>query len=334
MLIRLLLIASCLLSATLLPVRSNAQETKSNSISDQAGGTEHLDKLRAARDGFEKANRATAERSTFGKQLHAQTLDIYALQIEKAEGLIAEGKPFGASEYASAMTAIQEEIRRSAERMIKGMADNRDELARINREAAEKISEAQQKYGAAMDASRDEFQTKAAIANLKFKFTVNRGDLGVVIWNLPPDRSLHGRSSMLVNLRLYLGDQVVFDRKGIPLNRRSPRNPIPVSRVMFDRVEIEIPKWNGVGVGLAEVEVFIGKENVALGRPCKVSSIETLPIHLDDENALTDRITIPKKEGEGYWIAEAETAATVTIDLLGPQHSSVAKLDEPVNAGR
>ncbi|WP_146521454.1 hypothetical protein [Stieleria varia] len=319
---------------TLLPVQSSAQESRLDSIIDQAGGNEHLAKLRAARDGFEKANRATAESSAFGKQLHAQILDIYALQIEKANGLIAEGKPFGASEYDSAMKAVQEEIRRSAERMKKGMADNRDERAKIDRETAEKISQARQKYGAAMDASRDEFQKKMAIADLKYKFSVNRGDLGVVIWNLPPDRSLHNRSSMLVNLRLYLGDQVVFDRKGVSLNRRFPRNPIPVSRVMFDRVEIEIPKWNGEGVGLAEVEVIIGNENVALGRPCKVSSIETLPIHLDDENALTDRITIPKKEGEGYWIAEAKTAATITIDLLGPKHSSVAQLDEPVNAGR
>ena len=278
---------------------------------------QYVRRLEQARDGVKKGSDKQES------PLLAKILLYYDYAIENAVETLSEGGAFGKEEYDEAMAAIRKESDMALKRRLANSTKYDQAISKAEREFGEKMRDLQKEREARNKVSQDRFQRSTAIANLRFKFTTNRGDLGFVIWNLPSKLNLHDRSTLLANVQLFSGDKVVWAKKGLRLSRDQPRNPMLLPKVMFDRMEIEIPKWMGEGSGLAEVEIYIGKENVALGRPCTVSSLETDPKHLDDQNALTDGVTVPTQVGEGYWIPEAQTIATVSIDLLGPKHDQV-----------
>ncbi|MFK8115131.1 MAG: hypothetical protein AB8B91_23215 [Rubripirellula sp.] len=298
-----------------------------------------IERLQEARRAQEVNIRAIERKTSPNIVTRSQiaSLKYYDYAIENAKELIAEGGTFGKDEYDAAIKLILAESRKSLARVnAELMASN--SAGGLKRDFDQMSQDIQQTRRASVDASKEKYRTTVDAAELKFKFSTSGGQIGLVIWNLPLDQSLHPRSTPLVNIRLFNGAQAVWKRVGLRLNRNLASNPVRLPNVMFDRVMIEMPRWIGSGNGLAEVQVFVGKENVALGRPCEVSSIETLPMHLDDQHALTDGITNPTQVGEGYWIPEERTKASATIYLLGKKVESSNKdiegIDQPATAKR
>lgn len=244
----------------------------------------------------------------------------YDEAIAKAEKIIASGGTFERKDLSAAMkvihaesTLVNQRFRQQAkERMRKADETFDREMAEIKKESDKSKSAADAKYQRAM-----------AQADLTFRLKMSGGKLGVMIWNLPATEALHERWTESVRVELLQKDRVVWTKRLLRLDRRKDNNPIRLPNVLFDKVKIEALSWTGRGSGFAEIEVYAGSENIALGRSCKVSSIETLPIHLDDRDALTDGIMQPTEVGVGYWIPEEETKATVTIDLLSEPNKDV-----------
>lgn len=248
----------------------------------------------------------------------------YDEAIANAEKIIASGGTYGRKEVAAAQKAISEESKKVGERFLeKATQRAKDARQKSNEMYERKVAEANKRFDATTSQSNATFQRKTAEANLTFRLKTNAGKLGMVIWNLPSKTVLHERSTVNVRIDLLKNDRVVWTNKLVRLNRRADNSPIRFPNVIFDKVKVETTRWTGNGSGLAEVEVYAGNENIALGRPCEVSSIETVPVHLDDRDALTDGIVSPTEIGDGYWIPEEETKATVTIDLLGDPNKEV-----------
>jgi hypothetical protein len=253
----------------------------------------------------------------FSAAMFGEDVKLMKEQIKEAKQLIADGKEFGKDEYAE---MVKERKRASDERMARDRKANEEESQRRMSEAAAErdaaIEQAESKFSAARGRAFDQYRSSVGPAELERKFQLSNGQSRLVIWNLPFDGAMNKRSTNTVNVRLMAGKKVAWQRKEVKLDRRQAATQIQLPKVMFDKIVVDIVKWSGDGGGLAEIQAFVGDENVALGRQCKVTSIETTPKHLDDEAAVTDGITIPTEDGVGYWIPEERTKATVTIDLL------------------
>lgn len=291
--------------------RTEDSPTKSN---------EYVLKLKEAKGKQQQAQQALAnvQGSIPGNAIKLDMLKYYDYQIANAEERLADGGEFGKKEFQAAMEAIRNDILKATERSIMDLnAGARNRRNEADRSFNTTVTAAQEDYKKTIEESRASASRAIANANLEFLFRTHRGGVNLVVWNLPVDRKLHPRLSTSARVQLLLKDKVVWKSKAWNLSTREARNVMPLPNVMFDSVTIELFKWSGSGCGLSEVEVFIGNENVALSRPCEVSSLETSPIHLDDQHALTDGIKEPTKLGEGYWIPEEKTKATVTIDLTG-----------------
>ncbi|MCO8124047.1 hypothetical protein NHH03_20045 [Stieleria sp. TO1_6] len=280
----------------------------------------YLKQLSDATAGIEKGVQQLRDKG-LGDQadkLASSQLAHYQQQLRQAKELVADGKVFGRAEYSAAINAITAQSKTDHQRAI--MA--------IQQQATVSRNESDRQYQATVAASlknhrdaiadaNEKYRQQIDLIDLKSKFNGSRGQMGIVIWNLPSDQKLHQRLTTSVTLQLLSGSKVVWTKKNLKLNRKQPNTPIRLPDVMFDTVSVEVMKWSGSGGGLAEIQVFLRDENVAKGRPCEVSSIETLPTHLDDQHSLTDGVTLPTTVGDGYWIPEEDSKATVTINLLG-----------------
>ncbi|MCS7469630.1 hypothetical protein NZK35_23520 [Stieleria sp. ICT_E10.1] len=248
----------------------------------------------------------------------------YDEAIASAEKIIAAGSIYAQKEVAADQKRIDEVSKRVRENYANAA---KTQIADARRKATETyeraVAEAMKKRAATLADSNATYRRSVAQSNLTLCLKRNAGKLGIVIWNLPAEAKLHDRSTVAVKIELLQQGRVVWTNKIARLNRRADNSLFRLPNVLFDKVRIETTRWTGSGSGLAEVEVYAGTENLALGRPCEVSSIETLPTHLDDRDALTDGMAQPTVEGEGYWIPEEKTKASVTIDLLGAPNQEI-----------
>jgi hypothetical protein len=278
----------------------------------------HLERLEATREATLKSIQSAEKKNEpeSATQILRDALKVYDYQIENAKEVIAGGGSFGQAELKAATDAVQLEMQNSLEQMKQQIVASH-ESTEADRRYAEELESIKAKHREKTEAIDKKFQNTVDVINLKRAFLESRGQMAIVVWNLPIDPPLHQRITPIVNVQLLSREQIVWKRNGIRMDRKQERNLVRLPNVLFDRVRIELPKWGRSGNGLSEVEVVLGKVNVALGRPCEVSSIETLPIHLDDQHALTDGVTQPTELGKGYWIPEERTKASVTIDLLG-----------------
>ena len=239
-------------------------------------------------------------------------------QMDIVETKIANGETFGSKEYQEVEELLKKQSADSVKRSRQDNAEQYEtQMKKTQLEYERKIAEANRKSQEARKKSQKKYQASIAAAELLYKFRTNQNKIGMVIWNLPVDRKLHKRFTRTVNIRLLKGDQVVWSQKNYKLSSKTASTAIKIPNVIFNKVVVDVVKWKGVGGGLAEIEVYVGKENVAANRPCEVTNSETLPTHLDDQHSFTDGTTQPTVEGEGYWIPEEKLKASVTIDLLG-----------------
>ncbi|MCA9139468.1 MAG: hypothetical protein KDB00_21995 [Planctomycetales bacterium] len=310
----LFFISSCLILAGVETTFS--QQTKEPSEESKR----YLQQLADATERVEKTVAQIRERGLTAQadMLAKGQLAGYRKSLKEARESVAKGNEFGREEFLAVINGLTESAKADSQRAIIEAQQNAEAAMRENnREFELKIADAKKKYDDAMSDSNEKFRLATETANLKAKFNANRGRIGMVIWNLPIDQNLHKRFTTTVTIELLNGPNVVWTRKNVKLNRKQPNNPIRLPDVVFDTVSVELMKWTGDGGGLAEIEVFLGEDNIAKNRPCEVSSIETLPIHLDDQNALTDGVARPTFAGNGYWIPEGDTKATVMVRLLG-----------------
>ncbi len=248
----------------------------------------------------------------------------YDEEIAKAQKTIAAGGRYEKVQYDAARKRIAEETKRLSDQVRSRITERgAAAIAKNTAEYNRKMAEIKNRYDSAIEKSDSEFQRKTAEINLTQQLRSGAGKTGIVIWNLPMKPPLHDRSTVSVNVQLLKNGRAVWTKKAVRLNRRGLNTPVRLPSLAFDKVTVEIVRWSGEGGGLSEIEVYVGDRNLALGRPCEVSNIETVPMHLDDRNAVTDGIVVPTEVGNGYWISEPDTKATVTIDLLGQPDDQV-----------
>ena len=239
-------------------------------------------------------------------------------QIEIAREMIASGEGYDREDYLKWIEATlqenAEDLRRSLntsqERLEESIRETNDRFRRVT-------ADAEMRYRKRTAAAEAKYLRAASAKKLKSQFTANPGKIGLIIWNLPQEDELHPRQTSTVGIRLIRGDTVVWQAKSYRLDAKQVATPVQLPNVLFDKVQVDLLSWRGEGGGLAEIEVMVGDDNVAARRPCEVTNLETLPMHLDDRHALTDGITQPTSMGHGYWIPEAGRKASVQIDLLG-----------------
>ena len=309
--------------------------TNSSSAQQTSGPSKETTRyLKAMTDSVKRSEDRIKELRKRGEDAQADRLaqtelPRYQRQLKIAEQTVADGKEFGRTEYLAAMKAIVDEATAEHQRAMSEITQKAKETRRESeRKFEQTMAEIKKKHEESKSKSEETFRLQVETSTLRRKFGSSRGQVGMVIWNLPHDQKLHKRFTTAVAIQLFNGDKVVW-KKNIKLNRKLPNNPIRLPNVMFDSVAVEITKWAGSGGGLSEIQVFLANDNVAAARPCDVTNIETLPIHLDDQHALTDGITRPTALGEGYWIPEDNTKATATIYLLGKKVETRPVFSQP-----
>lgn len=72
----------------------------------------------------------------------------------------------------------------------------------------------------------------------------------------------------------------------------------------IDAVRLDVTECHRNSVGLAEVQVFEGKKNLAEGMPASASDT----LKATQLNSLTDGNTNDVGDGEGYWLSAHKTA--------------------------
>ena len=131
------------------------------------------------------------------------------------------------------------------------------------------------------------------------------------------------------NLALLREEKEVWRRNDLQISWIANQDtflPVEVPHVVADTVRVEIVKWRDrLGGGLAEVQVFSDKRNIALGCPVKVSS--TRPDGFPGDN-LVDGLTTSAEHRKGYWCLPDGIAGWAEIDIgkaVGPGNGKQTK---------
>ncbi|HUY91886.1 MAG TPA: NPCBM/NEW2 domain-containing protein [Pirellulales bacterium] len=155
------------------------------------------------------------------------------------------------------------------------------------------------------------------------------GSLGVkakklVLWNAHsgPNNDV---GALECNVRLLAGDREIWSKQAVavpwaPNEDRSLTLALPPER--FDRVRVEITKWEkGVG-GLAEIQVLSADgRNLALGCPATASG--ALHGRVGPEH-ITDGVTTSAEIDVGAWLLPAWNKGWVEVDLSLPRPADLA----------
>lgn len=136
----------------------------------------------------------------------------------------------------------------------------------------------------------------------------------LVIWN-QHNASHNDRGALECNVRLLARRREVWSEEAIvvpwvPNADHSVTLPLPSKR--FDKVRIEITKWQQRSGGLAEVQVLRGANNLSLNCPAIAAAV------FDEWRSgirVTDGIVNSDAEGVGYWHLWLPTPGWVEVDL-------------------
>lgn len=144
----------------------------------------------------------------------------------------------------------------------------------------------------------------------------------IVIWNTHNSR-YNTSGALECNVLLLKGKTVAWrsDKVALPWKRGTDTFATVLAPPKdFDTVRVEITKWQGYSGGLAEIEVWKGKDNIAIGRPVRASAAldnRTLPTRL------TDGVTTSSVYKNGYWLLPDNQAGWVEVSLARPEYSKV-----------
>ena len=138
----------------------------------------------------------------------------------------------------------------------------------------------------------------------------------IVIWN-SHNSSYNNSGTEIIDVTLYNNKVIVWQKKGvaIPWEANADTNVIvniPSYVRYFNKVKINIVKDRGEKASLAEIQVFDGTNNIAMGGKVNASS------YIHDKfppNRLTDGITSSAQKQTGFWIAGTNKTNWVEVEL-------------------
>jgi len=146
----------------------------------------------------------------------------------------------------------------------------------------------------------------------------------VVIWNTHDGR--HNTSGTLeCSVVLLQTDKPVWrvDKVAVPWQRNTDTSvAVDVPARPFNRIRVEITKWQGYSGGLAEIEVWQAGRNIAAGKPARASAAadrRTMPA------AVTDGITTSSAYKSGYWLLPDNRAGWVEVHLARPEYRQLVR---------
>jgi len=146
----------------------------------------------------------------------------------------------------------------------------------------------------------------------------------IVIWNTHNSR-YNTSGALECNVVLLKGKTVAWrsDKVALPWKRGTDTSATVLAPPKdFDTVRVEVIKWQGYSGGLAEIEVWQGKDNIAIGRPARASASldsRTLPA------CVTDGVTTSSVYKDGYWLLPDNQAGWVEVSLARPEYSKVRR---------
>ena len=96
----------------------------------------------------------------------------------------------------------------------------------------------------------------------------------IVLWNTHNSR-YNTSGALECNVVLLKGTTVAWrsNKVTVPWKRNADTSAtVQAPPKRFDRIRVEITRWQGYSGGLAEIEVWRGKENIARGMPAQASA--------------------------------------------------------------
>ncbi|MFP4354566.1 MAG: hypothetical protein ACLFUJ_05520 [Phycisphaerae bacterium] len=141
--------------------------------------------------------------------------------------------------------------------------------------------------------------------------------LSLVLWN-QHNGTHNDRGTLSVNVLLYHKGRLVHRAESIDLQWKAGqdvKNTIALPPRPCDRIRIEVTKFHNVGGGLAEIQLFRGRDDLAAGQPARASAAYS-PIY--SAGRVTDGVTSSARGGHGYWLLPDRRTGWVEVDLKQP----------------
>lgn len=138
----------------------------------------------------------------------------------------------------------------------------------------------------------------------------------IVVWNQHHHEE-NDRGTLEFNLQLLRSGNPIWEKKEIAI----PWEPFEdfanatiklPHAAEFDTVRVEVTRWQGKGGGLAEIEVWQGEKNLALGRPAMASAFWPRSHYLP--TTVTDGITGSGRWG-GYWLLPDKSPGWIEVAI-------------------
>ncbi len=128
----------------------------------------------------------------------------------------------------------------------------------------------------------------------------------------------HSHGMLSCNVELRKSGQIVWSKKAVPVawsKDEEPATTIPLPKIAFDSLRVETATYQMWGTALCEVEILQGRENLARGKPVKVSGSWDARY---PATALIDGIKNSSQEGVGYWVAPDRELGWVEVQVAAP----------------
>jgi len=138
-------------------------------------------------------------------------------------------------------------------------------------------------------------------------------DQQLVLWN-QHNGAYNDRGTLAVDINFLRGETVVgslVDRE-LPWRASTDQSAtFPVPRERFDRIRVAIKRWQGMGGGLAEVQLFRQGTNVLVGARARASGVYRQALAAE---CVTDGITTAATQA-GIWLLPDQVAGWIDVDL-------------------
>ena len=141
----------------------------------------------------------------------------------------------------------------------------------------------------------------------------------IVLWNTHNSR-YNTSGALECNVVLLKGTTVAWrsNKVTVPWKRNADTSAtVQAPPKRFDRIRVEITRWQGYSGGLAEIEVWRGKENIARGMPARASAAADSRTRAA---AVTDGVTTSSTYKNGYWLLPDNQAGWVEVRLARPEY--------------
>lgn len=120
------------------------------------------------------------------------------------------------------------------------------------------------------------------------------------------------RGTLVANVHLFRGNKAIWSRMAVAVAWQagsSPSTTISIPGVAFDRVRVEVVKWQGVGGGLDEIRVIKEGRNISTNAKTAASGFFD---NRFNPSTVTDGI-IESNSPKGYWLLPDGVAGWIDL---------------------